>query len=171
MLNKYKSILAAVLLLSTTVTFTSCDKTESDEFEYVSESGKLAGEWFVTLKEGNNVVVKYKKLTTFNTAAANSDLWLQANQMGATYSFKVVSKTDVANYAMSVENGSNVLTTAGVAPTVTVLNGKVLPKQGHSLSGNVVDSIYMEVKYSTIPGKTFVLSGHQRTGFAEDEAH
>ncbi len=40
---------------------------------------------------------------------------------------------------------------------------------GKTKSGNPVDSIYMEAVFSDDPGNKYVISGHQRTGFFEDE--
>lgn len=79
---KFKNILSAVLVLSSVVAITSCDKTESDEFEYVAPAGKLAGEWFVTLKDGGTSALTgvrpYAKLLTFNDVNKGDSLWVQS---------------------------------------------------------------------------------------------
>jgi hypothetical protein len=53
--------------------------------------------------------------------------------------------------------------------TVTLNGGKVLAGAGKTRSGNPVDSIYIEAEFSDDPGTKYVISGHQRTGFFEDE--
>ena len=50
-----------------------------------------------------------------------------------------------------------------------VADGKVLPLGGKSKSGVVVDSIFMHVEFSDDPGTIYTISGHQRSGFLEDE--
>jgi hypothetical protein len=53
--------------------------------------------------------------------------------------------------------------------SVIINNGKVLKLQGHSTSGVKVDSIYFEVEFDWDPGVTYIIAGHGRTGFEEDE--
>jgi hypothetical protein len=54
---------------------------------------------------------------------------------------------------------------------VTIIGGAIFPKGGHSLSGNVVDSIYMRAIFSNAPNPadTFTVAGVARTGFDEDD--
>jgi hypothetical protein len=54
---------------------------------------------------------------------------------------------------------------------VTIIGGKILPKAGHSLSGNVVDSIYFQATFSNAPNpaNTFTIAGVARTEFNADD--
>ena len=53
--------------------------------------------------------------------------------------------------------------------TVNLTDGKILPKLGHSRSGNVVDSIHMKLEFSDDPGNIYEMNGVERTRFAEDD--
>ena len=52
-------------------------------------------------------------------------------------------------------------------PAVT--DGKILLNAGHSKSGNVVDSIHMQIEFSDDPGTIYEMNGGARTRFAEDD--
>ncbi|SMO55441.1 lipid-binding protein [Solitalea koreensis] len=168
--------MALVLVAATAIT--SCEKAGSGDIEYIAPAGKLAGEWFVTVKDKAApavIVVNYRQISTFNSANSGNELWIQAS--GATtgltglssYGVKVRTTADANALTFSAKNGANILTTAGLAPTVNVLSGKVFKGAGKSLTGATVDSIYMEVEYSTKAGKTYIISGHQRSGFPADQ--
>ncbi|MCO4293267.1 hypothetical protein NF867_10360 [Solitalea sp. MAHUQ-68] len=185
MLKKFKSMITMALLLTAAVAITSCEKVESDDITYVAPSGKFAGEWFVTLKDGGvnalTGVKPYAKLITFNDVNKGDSLWVQTINLSyvnpadkATYTtsfaskaLKVKSLTQPTAMNFSVEAGKNIVN--GATNKITIVNAKVLPGQGKAFTGTVVDSIYMEVQYSDVPGKTFILSGHQRSGFPADE--
>ena len=53
--------------------------------------------------------------------------------------------------------------------TVVIGNGKIIIDGGRSTSGVVVDSIYFEAEFDWEPGQVYILAGHGRTGFLEDE--
>jgi len=53
--------------------------------------------------------------------------------------------------------------------TVNVTDGKILLNAGHSKSGNVVDSIHMQIEFSDDPGTIYEMNGGARTRFAEDD--
>ena len=53
--------------------------------------------------------------------------------------------------------------------TVVIENGKIFIDGGKSTSGVVVDSIYFEAEFDWEPGQVYILAGHGRTGFLEDE--
>ncbi|UKJ07690.1 lipid-binding protein [Solitalea lacus] len=186
MLKKFKSIINMALLLSAAVAITSCEKAESDAFEYISPAGKLAGEWFVTLRDdaGANAltgVKPYAKLMTFNDVSKSDSLWIQTINISytnpadklsypttfATKAAKVKTIATPETMGFSIAAGKNIV--SGATNTITILKAKVLSGQGKSFAGNTVDSIYMEVQYSNFPGKTYILSGHQRSGYPADE--
>jgi len=50
-----------------------------------------------------------------------------------------------------------------------ITNGKILIDAAKSKTGNVTDSIYMEVVFASQPDDTYVISGHKRTRWPEDD--
>ena len=83
-------------------------------------------------------------------------------------------KCEVAvNYSALTFNTTNSVNYYGDTTTtlVTIIGGKILPKAGHSLAGNVVDSIYFQATFSNapIPADVFTISGVARTEFNEDD--
>jgi hypothetical protein len=80
---------------------------------------------------------------------------------------------DYTNLTFNATNTSNAFyvadPTAGYAATVTFTDGKVLPKAGHSLAGNITDSIYVKAVFSDTPADTWTITGTARTGFIEDD--
>lgn len=126
---------------------------------------KMAGEWYVHYKTagGVDLLGGYVKILTYNTAENKADsMWI--DNVNDTLPFKAKAQVDV-NALTFVSSGSLNEEDGG---TVSFANGKILAKAGKSIGGNTVDSIYMEVKFAGNP-ETYIVSGHQRTGYREDE--
>jgi len=154
----------AVLILS------SCSK--KPDVEYTAPY-KFAGEWWVTLTvNGQDVYhIGHTMLSTYNTSANSNEIWVDDLKHG--YGFKVKATTDPANMSFTATNSANQYfnsaTPAAFPKTVILNNGKVLAGAGKTRSGNAADSIYMEAEFVDDPGTKYVITGHQRTGFFEDE--
>ena len=159
-LSMKKSILLAAL---GAILFTSCDKNLPDVGGTTPE--KLANEWWVTFTvDGDDIYgLGHTKLVTYNTAANNNEIWIDDQEH--TWEYKVKALADLNNLTFS----ANQATDQYHGISVNIANGKVLPGAGRSRTGNVSDSIYMEVEFSDDPGTTYVVSGHGRTRFDEDE--
>ncbi len=142
----------------------ACDKVTGDEPLEMTTPGKLAGEWFVTMKEnGTDVGNGYKKIMTFNTADNSANMWIDDARKFRSFKSKV--SVDVNAMTFSGQASDNLYQ---ADRKVTVTNGKVFPNGGRSKTGNTVDSIYFEASFSDDPGHKYVISGHMRSGFAED---
>ncbi len=155
-------IFIAIILVS------SCSK--KPDIEYTAPY-KFAGEWFVTLMvNGRDVGGGHTKLLTYNTSANTNEIWVDDAKHG--YGFKVKATTDQSSMSFTATNSTNeyfIPTSTSFPKTVILNNGKVLVGAGKTKSGNPVDSIYMEAVFSDDPGNKYVISGHYRTGFFEDE--
>lgn len=165
MRKQFLLLAAAAIIL---VSLGSCKKKLDDPGGTAAQ--KVAGEWFVTLTSGGADVFSlgHFKMSTYNTSANNNQIWV--DDLGNGYVFKVKSTVDNNNLTFSATNAPSEYANPPSAPeSVTIKNGKVIPNGGHSKSGNVVDSIYMEAIFSDDPTTTYVMSGHFRTGFFEDE--
>jgi hypothetical protein len=138
----------------------------------------VAGEWWVRIYIGgtteNDIVVDYVKVTTFNTASNSSDsLWIYDNLN--IWEFQVKAGYDKANKSFSASQARNI---SYPDSEVTITDGKVLLGQGRSSSGVQTDSIHFVVSFNDDTdangdpdpyGTQYIIAGHRRTGFLEDE--
>ncbi|PZP52609.1 MAG: hypothetical protein DI598_00415 [Pseudopedobacter saltans] len=170
-MKKYLYPTFAVLI--TTVLAVSCKKDFDPGATKVS---KLAGEWFVALKDSaGNDLSDLITITTYNTSANNDSLYIDDNDN--LYGFKVKALANTSDLTFATTNGSNDYYEENYDPdypqyypqTLTITDGKVLLKAGTSLAGNVTDSIYFKVKFSFNPDKTYIIAGTGRTNWDEDQ--
>jgi len=97
------------------------------------------------------------KISTFNTSENEKNVfWIKED-------FQVKAEGD-DDLTFSLLDGKDI---AG-SYNLTSLTGKIFPKLGHSKTGNVTDSIYMEFVYE---GDTdvYTIKGHKRTRWPEDD--
>lgn len=137
------------------------------ETEYI-ENYEMSGQWFVQTYYGGttaeDVVLGYEQIVTSNTVAANGSQIL-IDDKGHIWPFKV--KANVNGMSFSVENGENIVEDSAF---VSIRNGTIIKDGAKSLATNTtVDSIYFEAEFSDDPGETYIIAGHYRTGFEEDE--
>ncbi|MEO6729948.1 MAG: lipid-binding protein [Ferruginibacter sp.] len=153
-----------ILLLAATsvLIFVSC--SEKPDIQN-TDTYKMSGEWFVTLRQNGTAVAPVHKIMTYNTAEPNSGkIWL--NDLNY-WPFK--GKLDVDYSTLSFKAATGIANEALANKTAKVMEGKIIPAAAHSKSGNVVDSIYLKMEFSDDPGEIYEYSGHLRTGFFEDE--
>jgi hypothetical protein len=156
---------------------TACEKDEP-EVKYTA-TYPVSGEWWVTYQVRNaegqleDAGGGYYPLLTFNTASNTSDsIWV--SDAGSFWEYQVKAGLDLPNRAFTVDEGQNV----SYDSKVRIANGKVFLNKGRSTSGVVTDSLYVEVSFEdetdaddnpTPYATTYIVSGHRRTGFLEDE--
>lgn len=134
---------------------------------------KMANEWWVTFTlNGVDQIGTHVKIKTSNTSANDDSLWVDdfpvANtQSGNVWGFQVKTKADFNALTFNTSNYLNAH--PGYPIHITITNGQVFPKLGHSKSGVIVDSIHMKIHFEDDPGNTYDLSGTERTRFVEDE--
>ena len=141
--------------------FSSCQ--EDFPVEY-TETYEMAREWFVTNTYGGTNIDAVRKLITYNTTEnVNTLLWIDAS--GLTVSpFKI--KCGINYEAKTFTPGTYEDNLGGV--DVTVVEGNVIPDGGTSKTGIVVDAIHLIITFEG-DATQYVIDGHQRTGFLEDE--
>ncbi|RYY99709.1 MAG: hypothetical protein EOO11_04065 [Chitinophagaceae bacterium] len=151
----------------------ACNKDKEDPGGTGSE--QMANEWWVELTQGGVDIydLHHFKISTYNTASSRDSLWVDDLENGWGMKTKVGADLSSLTFATKATGGDN-LYFDPASPTsfpehVIITGGKVIPKAGRSRTGNVTDSIFMEVEFSDDPGTKYVLSGHARTAFAEDE--
>ena len=125
---------------------------------------KMANEWWVTLTQGGvDLIGKHVKIATYNTSANNDSIWV--DDLENTWQFKVKAKVNLDSMSFTTSQFQNEYYNI----TVNLMNGKIFPGQGKSKTGNTTDSISMQAEFSDDPGTIYVISGHARTRFAEDD--
>ncbi len=150
------------------LTAASCKKDQPDVV--VSPVYPISGEWYVKVYNADGTLARptFATLSTFNTSENTADVvWMK--MLSATVPYALLAKVscDVNAKTLSATNAVNTVFT----PTkkLTILEGKVL-LNATTLKGSktVADSIY--VKYTTEQdGKTYVISGHRRSQYEEDQ--
>lgn len=163
----------------------SCD---SDDPNIGRTAGQeIAGEWWVTYTvDGEDAGGGYSEIITSNTAANVNTEMLLSDVVTATaatgnfWTYKIKLPIDPSTKKFSADEVASTALFRG-EPTETkviVNNGQIFLKGGRSKTGVETDSIYFEVQFSDetdalnnpIPyHTTFVVSGHRRTGFTEDD--
>lgn len=139
----------------------SCQKTYQTA---KTNQTKAANGWWVTFTLGGVDVygIGTKFLTTYNTSANDDSIWV--DDLANTWDFKCKAKIN-KDLTFSTTSSQNEYYNI----TVTLANGKILPKAGKSRAGNPTDSIYVEATFSDDPTNTYVIAGTARTGFIEDD--
>jgi hypothetical protein len=155
-----KLILIATIII---VVVTGCIKTEDPGGPTAKA---LANEWWITVTvDGTDVLGGHVAFTTYNSAPDQDSIWV--DDLTNFWTFKCKAKADYKALTFATTGAENDYT-AGT--NVTLSNGKILPNAGHSKTGNIADSIYVEAKFSDDPDNlTYVISGTARTFRAEDD--
>ena len=140
---------------------------------------KMANGWWVTLYRAGVPEAGPVFFNTYNTSSNTDSLWVDAmynfdannHFQPDSVSFRCKAVVDLTNLTFSVTNADNddYDGSSSYPATVTLSNGKILPKAGHSKTGNITDSIYMQATFPNVPGVTFTIAGTARTGIEKDD--
>jgi len=122
----------------------------------------FANEWWVKVNDTGKVV----KLSTYNTSLNLDSMWI--DDLKHTDTFRCKANIDVNGLAFSSQSGKNIYTTSKPF-TINITNGKIVKNGGVTKTGNIVDSIYMEVEFSTKPGVKKKIAGVARTRWDDDD--
>jgi hypothetical protein len=169
MKNRYTYIIALLFLLGA---LSSCER-DDPEIE-MTAIGDMAGEWYVTYKADTSGTgdlvdvygVGYSQLITYNTSGNTADSMI-VDDLGNFWEYKTIVGVNKAERTFSAPNGDNLYYDSN---GVIINNGKIIIGGGESRTGVKTDSIYFEVAFGDDDtGLTYVVSGHRRTGFLEDE--
>lgn len=163
------------------VTAISCETLPDQEVE-TSAVYPIAGEWLAhvyTTTNGGTAMGPAVGATainargtlfafrTYNTADnVNNQAWLR---LGTTQAVAILGKATVDVNALTI-SGTDIPNTAAnkTGKTFTIQEGKVMLGVSKQPSGATADSIY--VRYtSTFDNNTYIITGHRRTAWPEDE--
>ncbi len=158
-----KKILLILIAVAGITALNSCQKTKEAG---ATSAVKVANEWWVTLDlDGTQDVygIGHFTIATYNTSANDNTIFIDDYENGWDVKFK--STVDYKTLTFSAMGAQNEYYNI----TVNQTDGKILPKAGHSKSGNVADSIHMKVEFSDDPGTIYEMNGVERTRFPEDD--
>lgn len=156
-------IYTAIIAITAIFLFIACQKNDGfADFEAgQTNTSEFSGEWFVKYYLNNEEISDYFKLETFNTAADNDSIWITDNN-----GFKTKAISMQKTLSFNTKDAINTL----FDETITINKGNILKKIGKSASTQTaVDSINLTLIFSSDPSNTYIIAGHRRTGFLEDE--
>jgi hypothetical protein len=157
-MKKIILIVSAFLL----ILFAACTKNPLDPGNTAAHT--VANEWWVTFTlNGTDLIGTHVKIATYNTSENKDSIWV--DDLQDTWQFKVKAKADYHSLTFSTKDAQNEYYDI----QVNLTNGKIIPKGGHSKTGNVADSIYFEANFTDDPTNTYIISGTARTMYAEDD--
>ncbi|WP_339712042.1 lipid-binding protein [uncultured Kriegella sp.] len=143
----------------------SCDEGGEPEAGATS-TVEMSGDWFVQTFVGDDLVLDYQQISTYNTAADDgTQMWVDDH--GHIWDFKVKSPINLDALTFSGETlSSNV---DGYEVSVTITNGVIEKNGTTSTGGTTVDKISFDAEFSDDAGTIYSMIGYKRTGFPEDE--
>jgi Lipid-binding putative hydrolase len=159
-------LIAGVALL---IGLTSCEnEIDPGQNSLMKMSNEWWGQIYVPNGSGGltDIGQGYQHLLTSNTSSGTSDS-LFVDDFNGLLQLKAKVACNINDLTFTT-NGVTVLEryTEG---TVVIGNGRIYQDGGKSTSGVKVDSIYFEAEFDWDPGQIYVIAGHGRTGFDEDE--
>lgn len=132
---------------------------------------KMANNWWVTVAP-NGVLASNAAhifLNTYDVSAQTDSIWVDdLNHDASRFRYKSKAAADLKAFTFSTTNATNLRAPAATPNTVTITEGKVIPKGGRSRTGVVTDSIFFKIKFS-YSDTVFTVAGTGRTGFIEDD--
>lgn len=138
-----------------------------------NELMKMSNEWWVQLLVDDGAggyedvyQIGYFHFLTSNTASNTADS-LFVDDFGDTAELKAKVACNPSD--LTFGNGGVAVEERYTDGAVVINNGKILEGLGRSTSGVTVDSIYFEAEFDWDPGQVYIIAGHARTGYNEDE--
>lgn len=153
--------------------FSACQEDYEPEFV---EGHELSGEWYVVFYDsaGTTAYTAHDLISTYNTATGGaSEAWL--DDLGHFWPMKGKIPINTGNMSLAgtADNMSvPIMDTLGNITgyeTMTVIAGNIIEDAGRSKTGVVTDSLFLRMSFSDDPGSQYVIAGHRRTGFLEDD--
>jgi hypothetical protein len=163
-----KSILF-IITAALTVGLTSCENDIEPEQTALME---MSNEWWgqIYVPDGSGGLTDagygYQHFLTSNTASETVDS-LFIDDFGEFFELKAKVACDLSTLTFTT-NGTPVRERYSDG-TVIIESGRIIKNGGKSTTGVVVDSLYFEAEFDWDPGQVYIVAGHGRTGFLEDD--
>jgi hypothetical protein len=170
-------LLSAMGIFAGVCLVAACTKTQNYGGTAVQ---KVANSWWVVAYSSKNGLIVIPPPASYDTASNHTlfftyntsentpnAVWADDdNGIGGVYDVKAELSVNLANYSLSSSGTDNLY-----QPTSSVLwaGGKIFPKGGHSRTGVVTDSIFLQFLLAGDPGDTLTVQGVARTGFDADD--
>jgi len=140
-----KNRIIFIALCIAAITF-ACKK---DYEKKMSATYPISGDWSVIYTLRGTPDGPYI-LSTYNTSFGGADtVWINDN--GNFREFTVKAKANVPNRTFEINRGIDIWHN----DTTTIMNGRIINN----------DSIHFLLMFASLPGDTFIVAGHRRTGF------
>jgi hypothetical protein len=166
-----------IVLAATSVAIVSCGKDEGPDDN--PNTITLAKNWFVRV-QGPASTSNYSLFSTrtfyiveiLDTAVRAQSTRISADTISLddhnllTPSWRSNFRIDVKSRTFGAGEYKNWNDTLN---PVILKEGKIFRDGGMSKSGRTVDSIYLKYAFKSAPSTDYILKGHERTGFIEDE--
>lgn len=133
---------------------------------------KMSNEWWgqIYVPGENGELVDagygYQHFLTSSTASGTSDS-LFIDDFDSFFELKAKVACDVN--AMTFTTNGTPVRERYTDGTVIIENGRIIVSGGKSATGVTVDSLYFEAEFDWDPGQVYIVAGHARTGFLEDD--
>ncbi len=180
-----------LLLSVAAIAFSACETLPKQEVTY-SPTFPVSGEYLVKVNyvskltntdsvAANTSVFVFR---TYNTSSNTKDtVWARLSKASSpgtsltSFPFNFLGKAscNITSAIFSATNSNNLAFPVTDAkgnvtyPSITILEGKVLLGKANVPSKSVCDSVYVKFTTAKDPKRIYVLKGHRRTGFLEDE--
>ena len=142
----------------------SCDKKTYDPGK--TKAVKVANEWWVNLYlDGDPLYGSFGKIATYNTASNSDSIWI--DDLGDIWQFKIRAPFNSDALTFQATAAHNYWPNYPI--TVTIQDGKIMPKAAKSATGVVTDSIYFKVVFSDDATTTYEIKGTGRTMWSPDD--
>lgn len=156
-------LLTSILSLS----FISCEQTESEALESDIVAAEMHGSWYVEfLLDGEDIYdLGHQLINTYNTSENDgSSMWI--NDKEHLWEFIVNCPINSSSKTFSGEAlYSNV---DDYEVDVTITNGKITEGGTTSLGGYTADQISFDVEFSDDAGSVYQVIGYRHIGYVED---
>lgn len=169
--------LLLVILAAVSVAMVSCSKDEGPDDN--PNTITLAKNWFVRV-QGPTATSNYSLFSTrtfYIVEIPDPTVLSQTTRISAdtislddhnllTPTWRANFRIDVATRTFGAGQYKN---WNNFADSVILKEGKMIRNGGRSRSGRTVDSIYLRYAFKSAPSTDYLLKGHERTGYVEDE--
>ncbi len=165
-----KRFVYILLFIATPFVFSACENEIEPGQNALME---MSNEWWVQLlvDDGNGGYedihhLGYFQFLTSNTASSTADS-LFVDDFGDMLELKAKVAANPSD--LTFGNAGSSVSERYTGGHVFIENGRIFINQGSSATGVTVDSIYFEAEFDWAPGQKYIVAGHGRTGFLEDE--
>lgn len=129
----------------------SCQKEYEKEYNWAYP---VSGDWTVNVSIGDQNL-GHMFMKTYNSSFGQDSIWVDDN--GNFWPFKAKAKVDIKTLTFETSGFLSYPGDPRNEDLVSIKNAKVINK----------DSIYFEIEFASVKGRTYIISGHRRLSYEE----